>query len=275
MSIKKPLKLVSTDSVGWLGTPKQFLYLYQEYFANKTFDGVEMIAFKPITRLKKFIEILKEKNISTLSFHGKTGGENRLPEKYGIVIKIVNLFICDEVSLLKNFPQTDFLSHTPYLKNSQVENNLIRLKPKTLWIENHIYGDRGVEETKDLIINYRKKGINAKGMLDLYHLLAKLPIGKIKKDWIKIIKKIKNYLPWFSGIHLPIGTRKNDSLEIEEITDEMLDIFAKEIVPYLDRIVIENQQAGIGLFGSNWSMLKKQKQRNQINFLRLKKIGIL
>jgi len=272
---KNYLKLISTDSVGWLGTPKQFIYLYKNYFEDGTFDGVEMIAFKPLSRLKNFIAVLKKNNIATLSFHGKTGGENRLPPKYGIIMTIVNSFIFSAEKLIKNFKDINFLSHTPYLENKSVKKFIINIKPKTLWIENHNYGEEGIEKAKIQIIDYRKKGVNVYGMLDLYHFLAKVPISKMINDWPKILEKIKTYTEWFSGIHFPIGSRVGDSLPIEKMTDEMLALFGKKIVPYLKRLVIENQQADFGLFGSTKSMLKKQKQRNQVNFLRLKKAKIL
>ncbi|PIQ72137.1 hypothetical protein COY13_01830 [Candidatus Roizmanbacteria bacterium CG_4_10_14_0_2_um_filter_36_35] len=272
---KKYLKLISTDSVGWLGSPEQFIELYGNYFKDGTFDGVEMIAFKPLKKLKNFISILNQHHIPTISFHSKTGGENRLSPKYGIIMTIVNYFIFGVENLILNFKDKEFLSHTPYLENKKVKNFIVFHKPKVLWIENHLYGQKGIEDAKNQIIDYLKKGINAHGMLDLYHLLAKVPTKELVKTWPKIVAEISNYLRWFSGIHLPIGSRKNDSLPIEQITDEMLELFAEKIVPYLDRVVIENQQKNLGLFFSTNKMIKEQKKRNEVNFLRLKKAGIL
>lgn len=268
-------KIISTDSIGFLGSPQQFLYLYQDYFENNTFDGVEMIAFKPLRRLKNFMDILKKHNIKILSFHGKTGGENRLPQKYGFVITIVNAFILNVETLIKDFNDIDFLSHTPYFKEKKVKEFIIKTKPKIIWIENHNYGEGGIEETIREIENYRHQKVNAWGMLDLYHFLAKMPTKKIIDDWEKIIKKIENYSQWFSGVHFPIGSRVDDSLPIDQMTDEMLLLFGKKIVPLLKRLVIENQQTGIGLFGSTKKMLEKQKKRNTIIFSRLKKARIL
>lgn len=268
-------RIISTDSIGFLGSPQQFLYLYKDYFENNTFDGVEMIAFKPLRRLKNFMDILKKHNIKILSFHGKTGGENRLPKKYGIVIKIVNAFILNVETLIKDFNNIDFLSHTPYFKEKKIKEFIIKTKPKIIWIENHNYGEEGIEEAIREIKDYRRQKINAWGILDLYHFLAKIPTKKIIDDWDKIIKKIENYTQWFSGVHFPIGSRVDDSLPIDQMTDEMLLLFGKRIVPLLKRLVIENQQAGIGLFGSTKKMLEKQKKRNKIIFSRLKKARIL
>ena len=50
-----PQYFVSTDSIGFLGGPEQFVYLWKEYFDDKTLTGVEAIAFKPIKKLGKLI----------------------------------------------------------------------------------------------------------------------------------------------------------------------------------------------------------------------------
>ncbi len=268
-------KLISTDSVGFLGSPNQFVYLYEDYFKDGTFDGVEMIAFKPINRLKKFISVLEKHNIPTVSFHSKTGGENRLPAQYGLIMTVVNSFIFGVEDLIKNFKDKEFLSHTPYLENEQVKKFIFANKPKTLWVENHLYGQKGIEDAKKLISEYRKNGVNTHGMLDVYHFLAKIPTANMVEDWVKIIGEIETYLEWFSGIHFPIGTRTDDSLPIEKMTDQMLDFFGKKIVSRLDRVVIENQQKYFGLICSTKKMLDSQKERNRVNFLRLRKFGIL
>ena len=73
----RPQYFVSTDSIGFLGKAEQFIKLWKEYFENKTLDGVEIIAFKPLSRLSKLVSTLEKNKIPVLSFHGKTGGENR------------------------------------------------------------------------------------------------------------------------------------------------------------------------------------------------------
>ncbi|MCL4363835.1 hypothetical protein M1328_01195 [Patescibacteria group bacterium] len=268
-------KLISTDSVGFLGSPEQFLYLYREYFQDATFDGVEMIAFKPLGRLKNFVAVLEKSGIATVSFHGKTAGENRLPAHYGVVMTIVNSLIFDAWKLAKSFPEVEFLSHTPYLEKNQIKNFLTKRPPKIFWVENHAYGKQGIDNAIKLIEWYWKRGLNAQGMLDVYHLLAKIPPGDLQKKWSTILDEISGYLKWFRGIHFPIGTRKNDSLDIENMSDEMLALFGKKIVSRLDRVVIENQQKNLGLFFSANSAINKIKRRNRINFTRLKKAGIL
>ncbi len=275
MTRKKYIKLISTDSVGWLGSPRQFVELYKDYFQDGTFNGVEMIAFKPESKLKHFIDRLKTNKIKTISFHGKTGGENRLPAKYGIVMTLVNAFIFGPEKLTATFKDVEILFHTPYLQDKKVKQSITNNKPKALWIENHDYGKKGVEEAIKQIQDYRKNEVNAYGMLDLFHLLAKTPTSELVNDWSKIVSHIESYLKWFSGIHFPIGSRKDDSLPIEVMTDNMLFLFGKKIVPKLKRIVIENQQRGLGMFFPTRNMLDKQRKRNETNFNRLKKAKIL
>lgn len=275
MSKSKPEYLVSTDSIGFLGRPEQFIELWKEYFDNKTFDGVEIIAFKPLSRLSKLISTLGKNNIPVLSFHGKTGGENRLPPKYGIIMGIVNSFIFKAEFLVKNFREIEFLSHTPYLENEKIKNFIVNDKPKTLWIENHTYGKKGIKETIQQISDYRKNGVNAKGMFDLFHLLAKKSAKEMAEEWPQIIDDIQTFIKWFPGLHFPIGTRLDDSLPIDDMTDEMLKLFARKIVLHVERVVFENQQKNLGLFFSTDKMLADQKARNKRIFKRLKKTGVI
>ncbi len=266
-------KIISTDSIGFLGNPKQFLYLYQQYFKDKTFDGVEMIAFKPLKRLKNFIETLEKNGIKTYSFHGRTGGENQFPFQYKLMMYLVNFFILD-IDNLSKFKNIRILIHTPYAKKEKIKNLILKTKPKLL-IENHLSGEKGVIEAIDQIEKYQNLGIKTDGVFDIKHFLFDVNFSQMKKDWLKIIEKIKKYTQWFSYIHFPIGPRSADSLPIIEMTDEMLEVFGKEIIPKIKTLVIENQQNNFGLFYSNQQMLKKQKQRNDFIFKKLKKAKIL
>jgi hypothetical protein len=66
--MKKIKRLISTDNIGFLGKPSQFLFLWEEFFKEKYFDGVEMIVFYPKKRLINFIEVLKQKKYSGYLF---------------------------------------------------------------------------------------------------------------------------------------------------------------------------------------------------------------
>ena len=129
------------------------------------------------------------------------------------------------------------------MENEDIKKFIFKNKPKKLWIENHTYGKKGIEETIKLISEYRKSGINAHGMLDLFHLLANTSTSEMIDNWSKTIGDIEGYLGWFSGVHFPIGTRIDDSLPIDDMTDEMLKLFAKKIksdLLKLDRVAKDN-----------------------------------
>lgn len=277
-----PQYLVSTDSIGFLGRPEQFLFLWQEYFENKTLDGVEVIAFKPVSRLRKLINILKTNNIPVLSFHGKTGGEKVLDFKSRVIMTFLNNFIEKAVNLFKHFPEVEYLSHTPYFENKTVYQAVMKNQPKKIWIENHLQGSRGIEDTIKQINIYRKKGIDACGMLDIFHYVAHSE-KILPENWSNTVKELKSFFllkdrvgkPFFCGIHFPIGTRLADSLPLEDMTDEMLELFSEKIIPYVERVVFENQQKNIGLFFSTNKMIRSQKVRNRNVFKRLKKVGII
>ena len=282
MSKPKLEYLVSTDSIGFLGTPEQFIELWKKYFDNKTLNGVEIIAFKPLSRLSKLVSTLKKNNISVLSFHGKTGGENILDLFSRIIMTLVNFCIFNAEVLLKNFPGIEFLSHAPYFEKKSNKLIIFQQQPKKIWIENHLSGKQGVEDAIKQINIYRENKINANGMLDIYHYIAH-SIDSLQTNWPKLVEEINSYIllkdkngkQFFQGIHFPIGSRLGDSLPIDSMTDQMLELFAQKIIPHIERVVFENQQTLPGLFFSTDQMLTQQKARNKRIIERLKKTGII
>lgn len=282
MSKVKRQYLVSTDSIGFFGRPKQFINIWKDFFDNKTLDGVEVIAFKPLNQLDKLIATFKKNNIPVLSFHGRTGGENKLDFKSMVIMAFLNNFIEKAVNLFKYFPEVEYLSHTPYFENKTVFEMLIKNRPNKIWIENHSQGKEGIEEAIKQINIFRKNNINTCGMLDIYHYVAHSE-KTLPENWSNTVEELKSYFllkdnqgkPFFCGIHFPIGTRLADSLPIDDMTDEMLKLFAEKIVPHVGRVVFENQQKNLGLFFSTNKMMEEQKNRNKKIFKRLKKTGII
>lgn len=282
MSKPKIQYLVSTDSIGFLGEPEQFVELWKEYFDNKTLDGVEAIAFRPLSKLKKLVSVFKKNFIPVLSFHGKTGGEEQLDFLSKIVMTLVNYCIADVKNIYEEFPEIEFLSHAPHFEKKSVKEFIFKKNPKKIWIENHLSGKQGIEDAIEQIAIYRKNNINACGMLDIYHYIARLTTS-LQTNWSNIIDELKQYFllkdnqrnKIFCGIHFPIGTRLDDSLPIDDLTDEMLELFAKKIIPLTERVVFENQQKNFGLLFSTNKMIEEQKIRNKNIFMRLKKTGII
>ena len=277
-----PQYLVSTDSVGFLGKPEQFIYLWQEYFDDKTLAGVEVIAFKTLTRLNKLVSTLQKNNIPVFSFHGKTGGEDQLDLSGKIIMTLVNLAMLDVEMILKNFPEIEFLSHGPYFEEDSIRGVILKYKPNKIWIENHLRGREGIENAIKQINIYRKNKINTSGMLDIYHYAANYTEA-FQTNWTKLVSELESYIllrdkngmQYFNGIHFPIGSRLGDSLPIDDMTDQMLELFAQKIIPLVDRVVFENQQKNLGLFFSTKEMLVEQKIRNKRIIERFKKTGII
>jgi len=282
MSKLKPEYLVSSDSIGFLGKPEQFIKLWKEYFENKTLDGAEIIAFKPLSRLSKLVSTLEKNNIPVLTFHGKTGGENILDLFSRIIMTLVNFCIFNAEVLLKNFPGIEFLSHAPYFEKKSNKLIIFQQQPKKIWIENHLSGKQGVEDAIKQINIYRENKINANGMLDIYHYIAH-SVKRLQTNWTTLVEELKSYIllkdnqgkQLFTGIHFPIGSRLGDSLPIDSMTNEMFELFAEKIIPYVERVVFENQQKVPGLFFSTDEMIEKQKARNKRIIERLKKTGII
>lgn len=269
--------LVSSDSIGFLGDSSSFLFLWKELFNQGYINGVELIAFKPKKRLQKFVDILEKNHIKVLSFHGKTGGEERLPFLGKITMTLVNKFIFGIKELTENFASYEFLFHTPYLENKNIQEFIFKNKNKIkgLWIENHLDGINGVKEMMNLVDIYKKQEVNAFGLVDLYHVVSKIKTKELLTNWENIIDEIAKYKDYFSGVHFPIGTRLDDSIPIDLLTDSQLNYLNKKILRFVKRIVFENQQKNLGLLYSNFSMLKKQKQRNTRIFERLKRLKII
>ncbi len=274
-------KLISSDSIGWLGNENHFLNLYYQYFKNQTFNGVEIIPFKPIKKTLNIVNKLKNFDIKIIRFHGQTGGEKYLKFFNKISMNFINNTIIDIKNLLTNFSNFELLFHEPLISQEKNLQLIIKTPPKTLIIENHQPYQEGLDKIIKNLDILRKNNISSFGLIDIYHFTLNEKHEKIAKNWEKNILKIKAYLQlkdekgikYFNSIHFPIGSRKTDSLPINLLTDNQLEFFAKNILPFINSITIENQQEYLGLiYPFN---INKIKKRNQLIFNRLKKAGIL
>lgn len=263
--IKKQQILVSSDSIGFLGGENEFLFLWEDYFEKGLIDGVEMIGLKPIFKAKRFIKKLKEKNIKIISIHGKVGVIPDLSLIKKFFLQLIDFFIFDYKELITNFPEQEFLFHSFYLKNKNIQKQILKNPPKALWIENSLTGQdfKELDNTLKLVDFFRKNKINCFGMLDLYHALSFNNTQEIIDNWFKLFEGLKKYLKYFSGVHLPIGPRLDDSLPIELVDDDKIEFLKKEILSIPLRIVIENSQHYPALLFSTAQMFKKQKERNE------------
>ncbi len=284
MSKSKPEYLVSTDSIGFLGKPEQFISLWKEYFDDNTLNGVEVIAFRPLSRLNKLVSTLEKNKIPVLSFHGKTGDVKQLSILKRIILNLINVAFINIDILLDNFGNDkDILFHSSLTEIDGVEKNIIKKPPIKLWIENNPSGKEEIYKTVGQVKKYRQEKINAFGLFDVFHFVRNLSTPTLIKSWENIVKQIEYYVKlkdkngrqFFTGIHFPIGTRLADSLPVDDMTDEMLALFAQKIIPHVERVVFENQQVFLGLLLSTNKMIKEQRIRNKKTIERLKKTGII
>jgi len=119
-------------------------------------------------------------------------------------------------------------------------------------------------------------------MLDIYHYISH-SIDLLQINWPNLVEELRSYIllkdkngeQFFDGVHFPIGSRLDDSLPVDSMTDEMLKLFSQKIIPHVERVVFENQQPLLGLFFSTDKMLEEQKARNTRILERLKKTGII
>lgn len=275
------VKYISTDSIGWLGNENHFLSLYLNYLKNKTFDGVEIIPFRPIKRTLNFINKLKNIGIKNIRFHGQTGGEKYLNLFNQITMNFVNNTIIDVKNLLLNFNNYEILFHEPLINEKNNLELIIHYPPKILFIENHQPNEKGLKKIIKIIDVLRKNKVNCYGLIDIYHFTLNEKPENIIKNWEKNIFTIKSYLQlkdkngkkYFDSIHFPIGKRLTDSLPIDLLTNNQLKFFSKNIIPYINSLTIENQQPYLGLiYPLN---INKIKKRNEKIFHRLKNNRII
>ena len=279
--IKKPKYIVSSDSIGALGTISDFLFLWKDYFDSNIFDGVEVIANLPMFRLTQLITDLEHNHIPVFSLHGKTGYESIDSLIVKVYIALLNLILIPTKQLLTRFSKFNILVHAPYVKKKF--NLIVNNPPQQLIVENHMNHDYSISEVIKIVTLLRQQHINATGLIDIYHYVNYLSTNEILNSWGEIVNKISEYLKMtddqgikiFSIIHLPIGPRLGDNLPIDQMTDQMLTEFAEKVIPLVEVVTFENQQKNIGLLLSTQSMLNRQKERNKRVFDRLIKTNVL
>ena len=78
------------------------------------------------------------------------------------------------------------------------------------------------------------------------------------------------------AFHVPIGTRKIDSLDFSEITDDMWRGLASRIKRREDAfVVIENQQVGLDVILTSSKSRRIQKDRNDRLIGKLDSVGVI
>ena len=122
-------------------------------------------------------------------------------------------------------------------------------------------------------------------MIDLVHLMyAYDHRNSFAEQWRLCLPLVERTFQEFStyspdiklGLHVPVGTKADDSLPLDQITPTMWQDLASIIHARSDAIVIiENQQAGRGSIRASHESLKTIRSRNEMIIDVLGQNGVL
>lgn len=250
--------MVSTDVVGAWGDPRRVVEVYEMPGV-----GVEAICWNYA------MERLKNWNLGNFPIRG-LHGPMRLPEvrNKGIRAGILDSLMAspekiEEISGI--YPEAYVLVH------EAAAGRWLEKINRVILVENEACSG-SMRRTVEKVQEVGSRTANVGFMVDLYHL---------SKDWNcegdlgKVVSRLGEVLSAptkFFGFHFPIGGRAGDNFLIDKVGDGVLrdlgDIFRLEKVKY---IVLENQQAGLGMF----FLRRKLAQERTMRLVdRLRSLGV-
>lgn len=275
----------SADSSGLLGTPEEWEGVWGFLRNDPRWRGFEMYPWRlpGMDAMWSWTDFLFKRaeslGCNVVGIHGRTGG---IHESYTLggrlEMGVINGLMLPTADLVRKYGAkvNYLLIHGPEVRLAE---NRVALKEKTdginmLYVENHIRpGALGaaVEVAREL----RHDGVNAGVMFDLVHYLIAYDHrgGNFRDVWEQMLVTIawagnqtdkKGLLPF--GIHLPVGTNREDSLMIDSIDETMWRDLGQVIDVRPDTLVVlENQQAGLmGKVHQGAGSRNKQERRNKI-----------
>ena len=270
---------VSTDAVGVFGRPLLLKEVWGPAMEQSGFLGLEVLAWHHVN-ISKLAE-----QYPVVGIHGKIRASFKGFDLYKLASgPLLDFMITDTASLIEKYGTS-----TPYMLFHQREagfskNIIQQTKPiQTLFVENSPHLG-SLEEAIKLISDFREAGINTGLMFDLYHYLAgisdlkEIYSSNFPELWDLLMQKLQNTFTEIDqqdtetpiGIHIPVGTRREDSLPVDQITEDMWKQLGGAIHqrPYT-LVVIENQQAGIGTVMLTPFRIESQRSRNMEIFKKL------
>lgn len=274
----------STDIGGIL--PWMFNHIWYPYLQD--LDGVEVIAWKGTTPL-----FLRSPSILPVTrLHGQIGGGG--VDKYDEtkVMWYDRTLVSDQELLrLATTHQIDVLIHTPHAANGFFANytrfNTHSLQPVSLkkgdsigqiliWIENHVGGESGVIEQKNIAAHYQSQQIPVNLMFDLAHYIQPRYQENFQMKWQHMIQQLAHLTTLHQvGVHFPIGDLDYDSIPVlnyDLITDTMLQDL-KKTLQHVQTIVFE-YQSPLNNYLLPFRYYRVQQRLAKV-WTRLKKIGII
>ena len=280
---------VSTDVGGVLGGPKAWKEAWAPAMTHERFLGFEMLGWKWMNPL---LTQASEQGCNIIGIHGRTGGVN---DTYGlkdrIVLGTLNRILINTPELVTHGHEVGYvLIHAP---EARVTKNLAAIvgndpehKPtvKRLFVENHIRTGR-LGSAKEVAQYLNGEGVSTGVMIDLVHLMnAYDHRNSFADQWRfclplvqKTFEEFSTYSPDIKlGLHVPVGTKIDDSLPLDQITPAMWQDLTSIIHTRSDAIVIiENQQEGRGSIRASQKSLRTIRSRNEMIIDVLGENGVL
>lgn len=255
--------IVSSDQRGLLGGVNDFLAAYRGCegpLGQKM--GIEVISWRH--QLGGLVKLAKEGRVEIVGFHGRCG--NNGDDWQGKFIDAMLAPLEDLMMLRRGFPEAYILVHDHFgseIGKADIEGELIM-------VENS--GDSNyLERTFEVVKAIERKGGRPGLMIDLCHLWR-----EVQYDWGRMLELVNRGLEKtgeLSGVHLPIGTRKDDSLPIDQFDDSKLRDLAG-ITKRVEIVVLENQNGGVGMVCPGFCR-QEINLRNQRLLFRLKDKGVI
>ncbi len=281
--------LVSTDSLGILGTPRLLNELYKFDLAGKI-DGLEMIGWAGISglRLRSLISEAQGYGWKVDGIHGRTGGlHDSFSVRHRLLLLSLNLALTETRPLAKNFADIPYiLIHTPVLRSHDNVEALKKYRQGLVFCENHIR-ITGAGGALEGVIRLRQLGIKAGLMFDLLHYFeadhdsldfdTKWNNGLLYLE--KVILESRDFTgrEFPLGIHLSMGRNLSDSFAGRELTVERLKRLA-QVINANDRVVyfvIENLDKFPSIIIPFGRFINMQRDWNERNLAKLSVAGLI
>ncbi len=278
--------LISTDILGMFGD----IEILQKLYGNE-FRYLEMITWAP-TLDKQIIQGLKT-GYEIVRLHGRLFSPKH-PELGvdSLMLYAGNFFLKSTPQLLKSYAQNyDILLHTPVFDDQATIHFAGRYKEsiKQLWLENHGFGELGVERALHIAGLLQDEGVNAGICFDLAHFIGSknLQNSDFSGHWYRLLdfltnrmltakNKQGNLIPL--SLHFPIGAEPGDSLPVlDKMTDNMLTDLTSIIKnSRIALVTLENQQIGRQSYIKiDERAIDKIAERNKRILEKLSKSGVI
>lgn len=226
--------LISTDCIGMFGDIKNLT----ELWPPEQFPYVEMISWRG--REKSIINQLMTHGYRVAHLHGRMGNDDP-------AMRLLDQLITRTPSLIRGWGTAhDILIHTSEARKATVINAAKRgaTTIKRIWIENDESGPDGVSRMRQTAHHYLHNGVPTGVVFDVFHYIRSYCGSDLllRHSWEEMMQFLIQLKPLPLGIHFPIGTRVDDSLPLDRISDDMIKRFA-DVCEYtgVERITLEYQ----------------------------------